>query len=192
VQLLQIARHVSFQTPLENVAATRLTFETVLPNLLSVNELRVARDLLAGLARRTKLPARFLGLRRGGGREHVTGWLGRQDSNLGMTESKSALRSGDSSFVLTVRAAFIRWRINHLGRLSEQGHRMGKRSRGVDPEAAVNQLNAAFRTLLRHQNNDLTLPAGAERASRCCVGSSLDLAASHSAAFSCTHPFVAE
>jgi hypothetical protein len=31
---------------------------------LSVNELRVVRDLLAGLARRTKLPARFLGFRR--------------------------------------------------------------------------------------------------------------------------------
>ena len=30
---------------------------------------------------------------------------------------------------------------------------------------------------------DLTLPAGAERASQCCVGSSLDLAAGHSAAF---------
>ena len=30
---------------------------------------------------------------------------------------------------------------------------------------------------------DLTLPARAERASRCCVGSFLDLAASHSAAF---------
>ena len=57
------------------MAATRLTFDTVLPNLLSVNELRVARDLLAGLARRTKLPARFFGASESGGRERVTGVL---------------------------------------------------------------------------------------------------------------------
>ena len=36
------------RTPLENMAATRLTFDILLPNLWSVNELRVARDLLGG------------------------------------------------------------------------------------------------------------------------------------------------
>ena len=46
------------------MAATRLTFDILLPNLWSVNELRVARDLLAGPGCRTKPPARFLGLLR--------------------------------------------------------------------------------------------------------------------------------
>ena len=37
------------------MAATRLTFDILLPNLWSVNELRVARDLLAGPGCRTKV-----------------------------------------------------------------------------------------------------------------------------------------
>ncbi len=71
-----------FQTPLENMAAARLTFDKVLPNLLTVNDLRVARALLAGLARRTNCQPILWGIREAA-TESKDWLLGRLDSNLG-------------------------------------------------------------------------------------------------------------
>ena len=54
------------------MAATRLTLDILLPNLWSVNELRVALDLLAGPGSPHQTASPFFGASEGGGRERVT------------------------------------------------------------------------------------------------------------------------
>jgi hypothetical protein len=46
-------------------------------------------------------------------------WLGRQDSNLGLAESKPAVQADVSTTIPTLLAMFPAWRTNGLQRESE-------------------------------------------------------------------------